>query len=53
MPVNKTKFKENICLEYYYMIHVEKTKIQTLELSLSSELKNCALHPKGTLKNAR
>ena len=26
MQVNKTKFKENISLEYFYTIYVEKTK---------------------------
>ena len=30
MQVNKTKFKENICLEYYYMIYVEQTKDPSL-----------------------
>ena len=30
MQVNKTKFKENISLEYYYMIYVEKTKDPSL-----------------------
>ena len=53
MQVNKTKFKENISLEYYYVIYVEKTKDPSLsKLSLSNEQKNCALHPNGTLNNA-
>ena len=30
MQENKTKFKENISLEYYYMIYVEKTKDPSL-----------------------
>ena len=30
MQVNKTKLKENISLEYYYMIYIEKTKDPSL-----------------------
>ena len=30
MQVNKTKFEENVSLEYYYMIYIEKTKDPSL-----------------------
>ena len=51
MQVNKTKFRDNISLEYYHMTYtLGKQKIQALELSLSNEQKNCELHPNGTIK---
>ena len=38
MQVNKTKFKENISLEYYYMIYVEKTKDPSLSKSCHCQM---------------
>ena len=38
MLVNKTKFKENISLEYYYMIYVEKTKDPSLSKSCHCQM---------------
>ena len=38
MQVNKTKFKENISLQYYYMIFVEKTKDPSLSKSCHCQM---------------